>query len=54
MKLILVLNFNFNFNFKSTKARLHDLHENHSKLEWEHEILTQRFESVSFACLRFF
>jgi hypothetical protein len=30
----------------STKVRLNDLQEAHGKLEWEHEVLTQRFEST--------
>lgn len=30
----------------STRARLKDLEQNHAKLEWEHEILTQRFDST--------
>lgn len=34
-------------NLKSTKSRLNDLMENHKKLSWEHELLTQRFESAS-------
>ena len=28
----------------STKARLHDLQEAHSKLAWQYEVLTQRFD----------
>jgi polyhydroxyalkanoate synthesis regulator phasin len=30
----------------STRARLKDLDENHKKLEWEHEVLTQRNETA--------
>lgn len=30
----------------STKARLKDLDDQHSKLAWEHEVLTQRFEGT--------
>ena len=42
---IIFLMFNFNF-FQSAKARLKVMEEEMRALQWEHEVLEQRFEKV--------